>query len=126
MHSGYLLRGEVGDKPVPARCVSIRTGAGWYPESNRLRYCQCMTEQTRDWSKVRRGVNEGRIGRPAKNRHGPRTVEILVRVNEAEKAWIDAQMEEGEPVAGCIRRLISYQVPPKMGLFVDQGPEVPT
>jgi hypothetical protein len=82
-----------------------------------------MTERERDWSKVRRGINEGRMGRPLKNKHGVRNVEVMVRVNEAEKAWLLGQCQEGEAIASAVRRMIAAHVPPDTGLFVDQ--EVP-
>jgi hypothetical protein len=78
-----------------------------------------VSEQ-RDWSKVNRGVNEGVMGRPTQSRLGPRNALVMVRVNEAEKAWIEGQRQEGESVAAFVRRCVAAQAPPGSGLFVDE------
>ena len=78
-----------------------------------------MAEAQRDWSKVNRGVNEGVMGRPTQNRHGPRNTLVMVRVTAAEKEWLDARKQDGESIAAYIRRCVAAQCPPDSGLFVD-------
>lgn len=73
--------------------------------------------------KVRRGINQGRMGRPLKTRQA-RTQRVTVRVSDAEVAYIDAQ-RGGVSRAEWVRQVLAGATKVDAGgagLFVDDGP----